>query len=92
MSWNLIVAPQAEEDLSKLDKPIKERIKSKLKEILENSNSGIDPEHYIKWINKYEIHRLRIGDYRAFIDLNKEEKEIKVLTILNRDDAYSGWG
>lgn len=92
MAWDTIVSPQAEEDLEKLDSPVSDRVKQKLKDIEEKASQGIDPEHYLKWINKYEIHRLRVGDYRAFIDLNRERKEINVLTVLKRDKAYRGWG
>lgn len=67
MAWEVIIAPNMEEDLQKLEDEISERIKSKIKEIREQANKGIDPEHYLKWINKYEIHRLRTGDHRTFI-------------------------
>lgn len=92
MPWEVILAPEAENDLEKLESEIEERIKQKLSDIKEKANSGIDPEHYLKWINKYEMHRLRIGDYRAFTDLDKEDKRIEIITILKRDEAYTGWG
>ncbi|MFB6245773.1 MAG: type II toxin-antitoxin system RelE/ParE family toxin [Candidatus Nanohaloarchaea archaeon] len=92
MGWAAIISPQAEEDLDGLEEAVSDRIKKKLKEIRDRARQGVDPDHYLKWINKYEIHRLRIGDYRAFIDLDKEEKEINVVTVLHREDAYTGWG
>ncbi|MDY6768854.1 MAG: type II toxin-antitoxin system RelE/ParE family toxin [Candidatus Nanohaloarchaea archaeon] len=92
MVWNVIVSPQAEDDLSNFEGAVADRVKKKLKEIRERARQGVDPDHYLKWINKYEIHRLRIGDYRVFIDLDKEEKEINVVTVLHREDAYTGWG
>lgn len=92
MSWQVIVSPRAEKDLEELDNPVSERVKQKLIDIEEKANQGINPEHYLKWINKYEIHRLRVGDYRVFIDLDNEEKRIEVITVMKRDNAYRGWG
>jgi len=92
MSWSLVVSPQAEADLEQLDDPICERIKDKLEAVKRNVNRGIDPDHYCKWIRKYEIHRLRVGKYRLFTDIDKNEKEIKIITVMHRDKAYKGWG
>lgn len=91
MSWKVILSPQAQKDLFNLDNPISERIKKKLREIKKNVNKGIDPDHYFKWINKYETHRLRVGKYRVFTDLDKEGRRIEVITIMKRDVAYKGW-
>lgn len=92
MNWEVILAPQAEDDLNTLEEAVADRIKKKLKEIRDRAQQGVDPDHYLKWINKYEIHRLRIGNYRAFVDLDKERKDINVVTVLHREDAYTGWG
>lgn len=92
MSWKVIISPEAEKDLDNLENEVEERIKEKLSEIKDKADSGIDPEHYLKWINKYEIHRLRVGDFRAFTDFDNENKEIQVLAVMKRDDAYTGWG
>jgi len=91
MAWEVIIAPNMEEDLKKLEEQISERVKNKLGEIKKQANKGIDPEHYLKWINKYEIHRLRTGDYRTFIDIDHNQKNIKALTVRKRDKAYKGW-
>jgi mRNA-degrading endonuclease RelE of RelBE toxin-antitoxin system len=91
MSWEVIISPNMEEDLEELENEVSKRIKSKLADIREQANKGVNPEHYLKWINKYEIHRLRTGDYRTFIDLDHEGKQIKALTARKRDKAYKGW-
>ncbi len=92
MNWKVIVSPQAEKDLRKLEDPISERILEKLKEVKRNVNRGIDPDHYLKWVMKYEIHRLRVGRYRIFVDIDKNERKIKIVIIMHRDKAYKGWG
>lgn len=92
MSWNIIISPQAETDLDNLEDPVSEKIKDKLREIKKNTNRGVDPDHYFKWIKKYEIHRLRVGKYRIFADIDKNENRIEIITIMHRDKAYKGWG
>lgn len=92
MVWEIIFSPQALQDLSDLENTISEQIKNKLSEIKKNVNLGIDPDHYLKWINKYGIHRLRVGKYRIFIDVDKNTKKIKIITVMHRDKAYKGWG
>jgi len=92
MGWSVVVSPQAEDDIDNLEEAVSDRIKKKLAEMRDRAEQGVDPDHYLKWINKYEIHRLRVGDYRAFIDLDKERKDINVVTVMHRDDAYTGWG
>ena len=85
MNYSLEIKPQAKEDLKNLDVRISRRIKDKL-EGIKNS-----PEHYLKWINEYKVHVLRVGKHRVFIDLNKKEKIIEILVIRHRDKAYRGW-
>lgn len=92
MVWNVIISPQAQEDLENLENPISQRIKEKLKEVKKNVNRGVDADHYFKWINKYEIHRLRVGKYRVFADIDKNKHRIEIITVMHRDKAYKGWG
>lgn len=92
MTWRVIISSQAEKELEKLEDFISERIKDKLREVKENANRGVDPDHYFKWIRKYEIHRLRVGDYRIFTNIDKNNRDIKIITVMHRDKAYKGWG
>ncbi len=89
MSYRIIFSGQAAKELSKLEDELAERVKKKLREIESAVNElGVDPDHYFDWINQYAVHKLRIGDYRLFADVNKGEKRIEILTILKRSIAY----
>jgi len=81
MTWRLDISPQAENALEKLEDPVSERIKEKLLEVKENVNLGVDPDHYFKFIKKYRIHRLRVGAYRIFTDIDKNNDRIMVITV-----------
>ncbi|MDY6789019.1 MAG: type II toxin-antitoxin system RelE/ParE family toxin [Candidatus Nanohaloarchaea archaeon] len=41
-----------------------------------------------KQLKKLETHRLRVGDYRVFADLEKDKSLIRVLAIRHREEAY----
>ena len=77
------------ERLSALPPDVQERVKLKLREFRMQVNKyGIDPRSHnnTKYIAVDRVWRLRIGDYRAFFDI--EGDLISFLTIFNRKDAY----
>jgi len=77
------------ERLSDLSPEIQKRVKSKLAEFQSQINDyGIDPREHnnTKFIATGRVWRLRIGDYRAFFDI--EDNLISFLTILHRSQAY----
>lgn len=77
------------ERLSALAPVVQERVKLKLAEFRMQVNKyGIDPRRHnnTKYIAVDRIWRLRIGDYRAFFDI--EGDLISFLTIFHRRDAY----
>lgn len=67
--------------LSKLPKNISERIFRKVESIRENPFHFLDP-----YEGKY--YKLRIGDYRALIDINFEEKILVVQFLDKRARVY----
>lgn len=73
---------QAEDDFIKLDRKTQKRIIQKLEII------ASQPNRFLDWLPKYAVHKLRVGDYRIFIDLNQKNKLIEVLTIRHRRKAY----
>lgn len=92
MSWNVVLSDEALEDLEKIEEKLAQRVFSKVDEIKQNVGKGVDPEHYFKYINKFEVYRLRVGHYRVFTDIDRNMKNLEVLTVLPRDKAYRGWG
>ena len=68
--------------LSKLEKDIKERIWNKLQACKEN------PFHFLEHLEDIEGYKLRIGDYRAIIDVDNSAKILWVLKIGHRKNIY----
>lgn len=68
--------------LRKLDKNISERIVKKVDSLKEN------PSRFLDRITGINCFKLRIGDYRVFIDLDQNKKIIAVRLIKHRRDAY----
>ncbi|MFB6089398.1 MAG: type II toxin-antitoxin system RelE/ParE family toxin [Candidatus Aenigmatarchaeota archaeon] len=88
-SYNLTYTERFKERLEELDNSIKERILEKLEEFGKQINDyGIDPRQHnnTKFIADGRTWRLRIGKYRAFFDISKNE--IKFTTVLHRKKAY----
>ncbi|MBI5158597.1 type II toxin-antitoxin system RelE/ParE family toxin [Candidatus Micrarchaeota archaeon] len=46
------------------------------------------PEHYLGSLVEVKAYKLRVGDYRAIIDLDKNNKIISVLFIGHRKNIY----
>lgn len=90
MTWTIEVTEKAEEKIEKYD--IRERVQEKLLEVQKKINefSNADPDHYFRHIKKFGTHRLRVGDYRIFADINRKEEEIHILTVASREDLYDG--
>jgi mRNA interferase RelE/StbE len=59
-----------------------DRIKDKLREAADN------PAHYLKRLSNRDEYRLRIGDYRALIDWDKQNDQLRVLEVGKRDGFY----
>ena len=70
------------EEWSKLEKDLKERIWNKLQACKEN------PFRFIEPLVEIDGFKLRIGDYRAIIDVDKSTQIITVLKIGHRKNVY----
>ncbi len=78
-----------DERLRELDPAVQKRVLRKLQEFqIQVNDHSIDPRFHrnTKFITEKRTWRLRIGKYRAFFDILKEE--IKFTTVLHRDKAY----
>ena len=78
----LEIEENAEKFLKKLDKRNKEIILKKIYSIREN------PFRYLKRLEGNKLWRLRIGDYRAIVDVVVSGKRIVVLRIGYRKNIY----
>ncbi|MCL5804823.1 MAG: type II toxin-antitoxin system RelE/ParE family toxin [Candidatus Thermoplasmatota archaeon] len=68
--------------MRKLDREIGQRIISTLERI------RIRPDAYVKKLVGDEGYRLRVGNYRVILDLDKEKLIILVLRIGHRRNVY----
>ncbi|MFH1248922.1 MAG: type II toxin-antitoxin system RelE/ParE family toxin [archaeon] len=83
MSYRLLLSPDSNDFLNKLDKPAKERIEKKLRELKNNPELGKPLTG-----NLASLWSLRVGDYRAVYQILKEEIIILVLKIGHRKNIY----
>ena len=81
MSFSIEWDEKALSFLKKLPKNISERIFNKVESIKEN------PFHFLEHYEG-EYYKLRIGDYRALIDINFEKKVLIVQVLDKRGRIY----
>jgi len=74
--------PTAKEFLEKLDKQTRERIKNKIKEL------GEFPGERGKRLKHSNFWALRIGDYRAIYEVDKENQRVVILFVGHRKNVY----
>jgi len=79
---NIVVLPNAKKDLKKLPKNIVDIIIKKIYSIKDN------PLRYIERLKQSPLWKLRIGDYRAILQINTKENIINVLKIGHRKEIY----
>lgn len=81
MSWKIIWKPKSQRFLESLDNETASRILNKIDLLKENPFRYI--EHY-----EGEYYKIRIGDYRALIDMDFENKNIIIEVLDKRGKVY----
>lgn len=69
--------------LRKLDKINSKRIVKKVEEEIKQ-----DVARYIKKLVNRDFFKIRVGDYRLFVDYNSSEDKLNINTIKHRKNAY----
>lgn len=87
MSYTVLLAPEAEDDLDRLDRSVETRIRNWMTNMLEGCD---DPYHNAKplkgiYAGKYRYH---VGGYRVCVMVDPENEKILVLAIRKRSRAY----
>ncbi len=82
MSFKVLLHPKSTRFLSKLDKDLRARIKSRVEELEDH------PERRGKRLRYSDFRTLRIGDYRAIYEIDEEENRVIVLFIGHRKNVY----
>lgn len=80
--YKLIFDKKALEQLDKYDNNIKERIWKKLQDCKKK------PLRFLESLTGINGFKLRVGDYRVIIDIDKENKVLKVLKVGHRRNIY----
>ena len=82
MEYSLSFSEQAANFIRKLDKPQRERIFAVLDRI------KIRPEDFIEKLIGEPGYKLRVWDYRLFLDLEQNKLLILVIEVRHRKNAY----
>ena len=82
MSYSLVWSPKSEKKLAKLGKKLVVRIVKKMRKVEKS------PFDFLEKVKEEEGFKVRVGNYRVFIDLEREKKEVHVLTVRHRRYAY----
>jgi mRNA-degrading endonuclease RelE of RelBE toxin-antitoxin system len=82
MAYILIWSPKSQQALAILPKEIAGRVVKKANAITGN------PHPFLERMVDYSAYKLRVGDYRAFMDIDEAKKELHVLNVKHRKHAY----
>lgn len=82
MTFKVLLHPKAAKALEKLEKSTKRGIIEKLREL------GGKPEEFGKRLKYSDFWSLRIGDYRAIYEINRDRKQVVILFIGHRKRVY----
>ena len=82
MAYSIRVTDTAKNQLAKLDRQAAKRIDKKLREI------APDPFQYVSKLAGLEFYKLRVGDYRVLMSIQKGNLIILVIEISHRRNVY----
>lgn len=82
MSINVIWHKSAFSNLKKLDGDIFKRIVKKVR------NIRLNPERYILSLVNMRVSKIRIGDYRLFVNYYQDKNKLIIHSIKHRKNAY----
>ena len=82
MSYEILFSERAKEQLKKLEKQVQQRIIAALERI------RIRPEVFVTKLVGDPAFRLRMGDYRVIMDMDKGKLLILVITVGHRKSIY----
>ena len=78
--------PKAEEFLDKLPKNISLRIVNKV-----DAEIKSNIRRFLETLVNREGYKLRVGDYRLFVDYYQDKNHLVIRTIRHRRDAYKNF-
>lgn len=87
MAWTVEIGDFAENQLLKLDKPVRERILDYLNDRIEGCKN---PRHFGDPLkgDKAGLWRYRVGDYRVICEIQEQRIVVLALSIGHRREIY----
>jgi len=82
VAFTVLLHPKAAKALQKIEKPIRSRIIEKLRELGDRSERIGKPLKYS------DFWSLRVGDYRAIYEINRDRDQVVILFIGHRKKVY----
>lgn len=82
MVYEVIWHPKAVKALEKLPKDIAIRIREKIDVAREN------PKRYAEKLVELDDFKIRVGDYRVFVEITPNPDTIAILAVRHRKEAY----
>ena len=82
MAFTILLHPKAAKILQKIKEPIRSRIKEKLRKLRDH------PERVGKPLKYSDFWSLRVGDYRAIYEINRDRDQVVILFIGHRKKVY----
>jgi Cytotoxic translational repressor of toxin-antitoxin stability system len=82
VTFTVLLHPKAVKALKKIEEQIKLRITEKLRELKNR------PERVGKRLKYSEFWSLRVGDYRAIYEINRDKNQVVILFIGHRKKVY----
>ena len=82
MTYDVIFSDKALKQLKKLERDVQERIIAVLERI------RIRPEAYVQKLVGDGAYKVRVGDYRVIMDIDRNELRILVLKVGHRKKIY----
>ena len=82
-SWSVELTPRARRDVRNLDQPVRQRVREALERLANDPWEG-----QLVRLQGSEDLRLRVGDWRVRLRLDRDRHAIVVLRVLPRGRAY----
>lgn len=82
MAFTVFLHPKAAKALQKIDEPLRSRLIGGMRELRNR------PERVGKPLKYSDFWSLRVGDYRAIYEINRDKNQVVVLFIGHRKKVY----
>jgi len=80
--YAIIWSPKSRDGLGSLEKGIASRMIKKVEEL------KFAPYHFIDRVTDTNLWKMRVGDYRAILDMGERKKEIHILKVGHGKNIY----